>query len=63
MMQELVQLSFSDQLVQMVPQISIILGGVSLVLVVVAIKALVVSHGISCHLILPFEERFILNLF
>ena len=47
----------------MVPQISAVLGGVSLVLVVVAIKALVASHGISCHLIWPFEEQLILNLF
>ena len=35
----------------------------ALVLVVVAIKALITPHGISCHLVWPFEERLILNLF
>ena len=62
-MQELLKFSLSDQLVQMIPQIPTVLNGVSLVLVVVAIKALIVPHGISCHLIWPFEERLILNLF
>ena len=62
-MQELLKFSFSDQLVQMIPQIPTVLNGVSLVLVVVAIKALIAPHGISCHLIWPFEERLILNLF
>ena len=47
----------------MVPQISVVLGGVSLVLMLVAIKALVASHGISCHLIWSFEEQLILNFF
>ena len=28
-----------------------------------AIKALIAPHGISCHLIWPFEERLILHLF
>ena len=61
-MQKLLLLSFLDQLVQMVPQISTVLSGVSLVLVVLAIKALIAPHGVSCHLIWPFEERLILNL-
>ena len=47
----------------MIPQVSIVFGGVSLVLVVVAIKALIAPHRISCHLIWPFEEWLILNLF
>jgi len=34
----------------------------SLVLVVLAIKALIAPHGISCHLIWQFEERLILDL-
>ena len=55
-MQELLEFSISDQLAQMIPQIPGVLGGVSLVLVVVAIKALIVPYGISCHLIWPFEE-------
>ena len=62
MMQKLPQSSSSDQLVQMILQISIVLYGVPLVLVVLAIKALIAPHGVSCHLIWPFEERLILNL-
>ena len=62
MMQKLFQLSFSDQLVQMVPQIFTILRNVSLVLMVLAIKALVTPHRVSSHLVWPFEERFILYL-
>ena len=62
-MQELLEFSFSDQLVQMIPQILVVLGDVSLVLVVVAIKVLITPYEISCHLIWPFEEWLILNLF
>ena len=47
----------------MIPQVLAFFGGVFLILVVVAIKALIVPHGISCHLIWPFEKRLILNLF
>ena len=47
----------------MIPQVLIVFGGVPLVLVVVAIKALIAPHRISCHLIWPFEEWLILNLF
>ena len=63
-MQELLKFPLLDQLVQMIPQIPTILSGVSLVLVVVAIEALITphGHGISCHLVWPFEERLILNL-
>ena len=62
MMQKLLQLSFSDQMVQMVPQIFTILRSVSLVLMVLAIKALVTPHGVSNHHVWVFEERLILNL-
>ena len=62
-MQELLKFSLSDQLVQMIPQILVVLGDVSLVLVVVAIKVLITPYEISCHLIWPFEEWLILNLF
>ena len=62
-MQELLEFSLSDQLVQMIPQILVVLGDVSLVLVVVAIKVLITPYEISCHLIWPFEERLILSLF
>ena len=61
MMQKLLQLSFSDQLVQMVPQISTVLRSVSLVLMVFAIKALRLM-GFPVILFWPFEERLILNL-
>ena len=62
MMQKLLQLSFLDQLVQMVSQIPTVLHNVSLVLMVLAIKALVAPHGVSSHLVWPFEEQLILNL-
>ena len=62
MMQKLLQLSFSDQLVQMVPQISTVFCSMSLVLVILVIKALIASHGVSCYLIWLFEEWLILNL-
>ena len=47
----------------MISQVPAIFGGVSLVLVLMAIKAVIAPHGISCHLIWPCEERLILNLF
>ena len=47
----------------MISQIPVVLGNVPLVLVVVAIKALITPHGVPCHLIWPFEECLILNLF
>ena len=46
----------------MILQISTVLCGVSLVLVVLAIKALIAPQGVSCYLICQFEERLILNL-
>ena len=45
----------------MIPQISTILNSVSLVLVVLAIKALITPHRVSCHLIWPFKEQLILD--
>ena len=62
MVQQLVQLPFSDQLVQMVPQILAIFRSVPLVLMVLVIKVLVAYQGVSSHLVWPFEERFVLNL-
>ena len=46
----------------MVPQVSIILSSVSMVLMITAIKALITPHRISCHLVRPFEERLVFNL-
>ena len=45
----------------MIPQISTVLCGVPLVLVVLAIKALIASQGVSCHLVWPYEQWLILN--
>ena len=47
----------------MVPQVSAVLGGVPRFLVVLAIQVLVALHRVSCHLIRPFEERLIHDLF
>ena len=63
MVQQLLQLPFSDQLIQMVPQIPAILRSVSLVLMVLAIKVLVAPCGVSSHLVQPFEKWLVLDLF
>ena len=47
----------------MVPQISAILGSVSMVLMIMEIKVLITLHRISFHLVRPFEERLVFNLF
>ena len=57
------QFSFSDQLIQVVLQVPTVLNVVPRFLVVLAIQALVTLCGISCHLIQPFEEWLILDLF
>ena len=62
MVQQLLQLSFSNQLIQMVPQISTVFRSVPLVLMILAVKALVAFQGVSDHLVWSFEEWFILNL-
>ena len=53
MMQKVLQLSFSDQLVQIVPEVPVILRGMSMVLVILAIKVLIPLCGLSRHLIRP----------
>ena len=63
MMQQVFQLSFSDQLVQVIPEIPAILHGVSVVLVVLAIKFLVSLCRLSRHLIQPSEVWFALDFF
>ena len=47
----------------MVPQISAVLDGMSLVLVVMAVEVLIMPHWVPCHLIWLFEEWFILDFF
>ena len=61
--QKLLQPPLTDQLVQMIPQSSTILCGVSSILVVLEMKALIAPHGVSSHLIWLFKERLILDLF
>ena len=51
LMQKVLQLSFSDQLVQIIPEVPTTLLGIFVVLVVLAIKVLVSLRGLSCHLI------------
>ena len=60
MMQHVFQLSFSDQLVQVIPEVPAILRGVSVVLVVLAIKVLVLLCRLSRHFIQPSEVWFAL---
>ena len=63
MMQQVFQLSFSDQLVQVIPKFLAILRDMSVVFVVLAIKVLVSLYGLSCHLIRPSKVWFTLDFF
>ena len=60
---KLFQPSISNQLLQVIPQSSTVLDGVSSFLVVLVMKTLVALHGISSHLVWPFEIWLILDLF
>ena len=63
MMQDVLQLSFSDQLVQIFLEVPAILRGVSVVLVILAIKVLISLRGLSRHLIWPSTVRIVLDFF
>ena len=63
MMQKVLQLSFSDQLVQIIPKVPAILRGMSVVLVVLAIKVLVSLRGLFRHLIRPSKVWLALDFF
>ena len=63
MMQQVFQLSFSDQLVQVIPKVPTILCGVPVVLVVLVIKVSVSLCRLSRHLIRPSEVWFALDFF
>ena len=63
MMQEVLQLSFSDQLVQIILEVPAILRGVSVVLVILPIKVMISLYGLSCHLIQPFKVWLVLDFF
>ena len=62
MMQEVLQLSFSDELVQVVPKVPAILHGMPVVLVVLAIEVLIALRGLSGHLIWPSKVWLTLDL-
>ena len=62
MMHKVLQLSFLDQLVQIIPEVPAVLRGMSVVLVVLAIKVLVSLCGLSRHLIRPSKVRFVLDV-
>ena len=63
MMLKVLQLSFSDQLVQVIPEVPTILRGMSVVLVVLAIKVLVSLCGLSRHLIWSSKVWFAFDFF
>ena len=63
MMQKVFQLSFLNQLVQIIPEVPVVLHGMPVVLVVLAIKVLIVPHGLSRHLIRPFKVWLFLDFF
>ena len=62
MIQEVLQLSFSDELVQVVPKVPAILRGMPVVLVVLAIEVLIALRGLSDHLIWPSKVWLALDL-
>ena len=62
MMQEVLQLSFSDELVQVVPKVPAILRGMPVVLVVLAIKVLIAPRGIFGHFIWPSKVWLALDI-
>ena len=63
MMQKMLQLSFSDQLVQIISKVPTVLRDVSMVLVILAIKVLISLHGLSRHLIRPSKIWLVLDFF
>ena len=63
MIQKVLQLSFSDQLVQIVPEVPTVLRGMSVVLVILAIKVLIALRGFFRHLIRPPKVWFVFDFF
>ena len=63
LMQKVLQLSFSDQLVQIIPEVPATLRDVSVVLVILAIKVLIPLYGLSHHLIRPSKVRLVFDFF
>ena len=63
MMQEVFQLSFLDQLVQIVLEVPAVLRGMPVVLVGLAIKVLIAPCGLSRHLIQPLKVWLVFYFF
>ena len=61
MMQKVFQLSFSDQLVQVVSEVPTVLRGMPMVLVVLAIEILIAPRGLSRHPIRPLKVWLVLD--
>ena len=61
MMQEVPKLSLSHQPVQVVFQVSAVIGGMARFLVVFAIQVLVTFCRVACHFTWPLKERFVLD--
>ena len=59
--QKVPKFSFSNQLIQVFPQVLAVFYSMSMVLVVLTIQTLIALHGVSNHLIQPLEERLILD--
>ena len=59
----MLQFSFLDQLVQVIPEVPAIICGMFVVLVILAIKVLVSLYGLSRHLIRPSKVWFALDFF
>ena len=59
--QKVPQFSFSNQLIQVFPQVLAVFCSMSMVLVVLTIQTLIALHRVSNHLIRPLEERLILD--
>ena len=61
MMQEVPQLSLSDQPVQVVFQVSAVINGVAQFLVVFTMQVLVTFYRVPYHFIWPLKEWFVLD--
>ena len=63
MVQQLLQLSFSGKLIQVIPQTPTILCHMAMIPMVLTVEVSVSLFGISHHLIGPFEEGLVLDFF
>ena len=63
MMQQLLQFALLDKLVLVVPQTPTILGCMAMIPIILVIEVIVSLFRISHHLIGPFKEGFVFDLF